>query len=133
MRYKLEIRATSLEKRDLSFEINTTRYQIVPAPGGDSTVRYLECSRIVLCRSIPYIDKIHQSWLIISNLCSLRIVRSGHCTIQSLAGAGAISKLTIRSPSFAGFCELDWQLQFNCCKADETRLMLRSKQCPFKF
>jgi hypothetical protein len=32
------------------------------------------------------------------------------------ASSGAISKLTIWSPSFAGFCQLNWQVQGNVVK-----------------
>jgi hypothetical protein len=34
---------------------------------------------------------------------------------ESQDGATQSSKFIVRSPSFAGFCELDRQVQFNCC------------------
>jgi hypothetical protein len=76
----------------------------------DSTVRYLDRSMIVQCRSVPYIDRIRQFRRIVRVLQQLMIVQSRYCSVQSSAGAGTISWLTIQSTLFAGFFLLDGQV-----------------------
>jgi hypothetical protein len=41
-------------------------------------------------------------------------------------------ELNVRSPSFAGFCQFDPQIQFNCCLEAETGFMLFLYWCLFK-
>jgi hypothetical protein len=67
----------------------------------------------VQCRSVLSIDTFHMYQLIIRDLCQLMSVWSKYCTVQSSVGAGTIFRLTERSLSFAGFCELDRQVHFN--------------------
>jgi hypothetical protein len=46
----------------VSYELQAKMRDIksAPEPDDDSTVQYRDCSMIVQCRSIPYIDRIHR-------------------------------------------------------------------------
>jgi hypothetical protein len=95
----------------MSYELDTI-FKITPALADDWTVQY---SMGIWCRSAWYIDRVQLYLLIIRHLRQLMIVRYRCYTVLLTAGASEISLFVVRSPSFAGFCELNWQLQFHCC------------------
>ncbi len=80
---------------------------------------------IVRCRIVPYIDKIQ--------LCRLMIVRYRCCTVRSSAGTSYISKIIVLRSLFAGFCELDRQVNSIVVKMLKPVLCFSHDGVPLKF
>ncbi len=104
-----------------------------PAAANHCTVERMDRRMNVRCQLALYNDITQFYWQIFKNLHRRMILRYRRYTVHSLAGVGEISTLIVQSPSFAGFCELNRQVQFNCCLDAESGFILLSWRCSFKF
>jgi hypothetical protein len=68
----------------------------------------------------PYIDRFQLYGQICRHQHCRMTIRFSRHTGQSLAGVSAIYMSVARSPLLAEFCELDRQVQYNCCVGAET-------------
>jgi hypothetical protein len=100
-----------------------------PAVANHCTVENMDRRMNVQCKFAPYIEFYQR---IKKNLHRRIILRYRCYIVHSLADVGVISTLIVRSLLVAGFCELNRQVQFNCCLDAETGFMLLSLRCSFK-